>query len=159
MFFDPEKKSLIDGGLVFKGLLSQHISALISYKTMAEEKDVQGEVLECTVDVLMGLLKKHFPYALCFGVSTGKGFEWAGPRYVVKARAEVLFSYTRCRCYTFFKHKLLTKMLQAVTCWALGQPLWTWTSYTSTTIWLWSQNLTLIPQMTLTMTPLAREDL
>jgi len=152
MFFDPERKSLIDGGLVFEDLLSQHIAALISYKTMAEEKDVQGEVPECTADVLTGLLKKHFPYALRFGASKGKGFEWAGPRYVVKARAGVLSSYTRCRHYTFFKHKLLTKMLQAVTSWASGQPLWTWTSYTSTTIWLRSQNLTLIPQTTPTVT-------
>ena len=82
---------------------------------LAEERDVQGEVVECTVDVLTGLMKKHFPCALRFGVSTGKGFKWAGPRYVVKARAWVLPSYTRCTCYAFFKHKLLTKMLQATT--------------------------------------------
>jgi hypothetical protein len=134
MFFDPEQALLIDGGLVFDDLLSQHISALISYKTMAEERDVQGEVVECTADVLTGLMKKHFPRALRFGVSTGKGFEWAGPRYVVKARARVSPSYTRCTCYAFFKHKLLTKMLQAATSWASGQPLWTWTSYTRTAI-------------------------
>jgi hypothetical protein len=98
MFLDPEKKSPINGGLVFRNLLSQHIAALISYKTMAEEKDVQGEALECTADVLTGLLKKYFPSTLRFGVS--EGFEWAGPRYVVKARAEVLSSYTRCRFIT-----------------------------------------------------------
>lgn len=109
MFFDPEKRSLIDGGLVFEDLLSQHIDALISYKTAAEESDVQGEVLECTADVLTGLLKKHFPYALRFGASAGKGFEWAGPRYVVKARARVVSSYTRCRGYTSLNTKYLQK--------------------------------------------------
>jgi hypothetical protein len=123
MLFDPEQALLIDGGLVFDDLLSQHISALISYKTMAEEKDVQGEVLECTADVLTVLLKKHFPHALRFGANTSKGFEWVGPRYVVKARAGVPSSYKRSRCYTFFGHKLLTKMLQAVTSWASEQPL------------------------------------
>lgn len=111
MFLDPEKESSIDGGLVFKTLLSQHIAALISYKTMAEEKDVQGEVLECTADVLTDLLKKYFPSALRFGVS--EGFEWAGPKYIVKARAAVLSSYTRCRHCAFFIHNLLTKVLQA----------------------------------------------
>jgi hypothetical protein len=134
MLFDPKQALLINGGLVFDDLLSQHISALISYKTMAEEKDVQGEVLECTADVLTVLLKKHFPHALHFGADTGKGFEWARPRYVVKTRAGMLSSYRRCRCYPFFGHKLLTKMPQAVTSWASGQPLWTWTSYNSTTI-------------------------
>jgi hypothetical protein len=111
MFLDPEKQSPVDAGLIFKNLLSQHISALISYKTMAEAKDVQGEVLECTADVLTGLLKKYFP-ALRFGVS--EGFEWVGPRYVVKARAEILSPYTRCRYSSSFKHNLLTKMLQVV---------------------------------------------
>ena len=100
IFYNPVMNTHVDSEIVFKELLSQQIYALISYKKVAEESGVEGEVKECMAEVLKSLVSKYFISTLHFHGSPENGFEWSGVRYVVHAQ-QGGEAYTRCRYSTF----------------------------------------------------------
>src|ERR1700733_1041346 len=98
---NPETQKIEDSDVVFKDLLSQHISSLVFYKQIAEENQVEGEVSECTVEVLRNLLQQYLPYIP--QLTSYKSFEWEGPMYVVHAKRRGSSAYMRSRNLTFFE--------------------------------------------------------
>ena len=56
MFFEPQADRLVDGEIIFKDLFSQQINPLIYYMKMAESKNIHGDELECTGEVLESLV-------------------------------------------------------------------------------------------------------
>lgn len=136
VFYSPVEDRRLDTNSVFWDLFSQQINALISYKKVAEKKGIQGEVEECTAEVLEILVKKHFPSAQAHLGLCHQGFEWLGPRYVVQAIQGLTPPYVRCRYSDFVALNPFTLKLQAGMSSPLGQLLWTWTSYGSARIWI-----------------------
>jgi hypothetical protein len=94
VLFDPEANRLVDGRIIFETLFSQQINSLIYYKKLAESKNIQGDELECTAEVLERLARKYFPHVLARPGLAKTGFEWDGIRYVVRVRRGVATSYT-----------------------------------------------------------------
>ena len=83
MFFDSTDNTGIDGDIIFEDLFHQHVNTLVVYKRLAEAKDIHGDVLECTAEVLESLVKKYFPTAFGLFGASQHGFEWLGTRYMV----------------------------------------------------------------------------
>jgi len=75
MFFDPTDNTGIDGDIIFEDLFCQHVNTLVVYKRLAEAKDIHGDVLECTAEVLESLVKKYFPAAFGLFGASQHGFE------------------------------------------------------------------------------------
>jgi hypothetical protein len=92
-FYDPVANAPVGGESVFDTILTQHIHALVSYKRLAEKKNIHGDELECTAEVLAGLLEKYFPNKLA-SCGSGGDFEWLGPTYMVQSRPEGIISYS-----------------------------------------------------------------
>jgi hypothetical protein len=135
VFHDPKTGSLVDGAVLFDDIFSQQISALISYKKLAEKRNIYGDELECTAEVLECLVKKYFPHALACDGLPNKGFEWLGTRYVVQARPGLISSYPKSKYSNFVRLHPLTmesKTSKAGISSLLGQLLSTRTSYSST---------------------------
>jgi hypothetical protein len=89
MFYDIEADRGVDGEIVFKDLFSQQINTLISYKKLAEKKNIHGEELECTAQVFESLTMKYFPHVVAPQRMPGNSFEWLGTRYVVRPQIGV----------------------------------------------------------------------
>lgn len=77
MFIDPETADLVDREHIFNNIFSQHMNVLIAYKSLAEEKDIVGEVEECTGATLENLVKQYFPLVLTSSHRKST-FEWLG---------------------------------------------------------------------------------
>ena len=149
MFYDPRARKAVNGEAVFNDVFAQHISALLSYKKAAEERNIQGEELECTAVVLESLIKKYFPRALASHESP-EGFEWLGPRYEVRVQPGVIASHTEpSKCTCLAELHPFTLKLKPVTSSPLAQLRLTRILCKNTLIF-WSLMLTL---QTLQMTP------
>ena len=85
--YDPTEDKHIKGNHIFKMLLSQHINVLISYKKIAEEKDIKGEETECTANNLESLIQMYFPsVSISHEQCDGEGFKWKGAMYIIKTQ-------------------------------------------------------------------------
>jgi hypothetical protein len=115
IFYDPKAKTAVDGEAVFKDIFVQHINTLLSYKKFAEERNIQGEELECTAVVLESLIKKYFPRALA-SHELPEGFEWLGPQYEVHVKPGVATLYTEpSKCSNLAELHPFTMKLKAAT--------------------------------------------
>ena len=94
MFHDIQADHSMDGGVIFNDLFSQQISALISYKKLAERKNLHGDELECTAHVFENLVTKYFPHTAASHRVPENGFEWLGKRYVVRPQTCNITAYT-----------------------------------------------------------------
>ena len=137
-FFKPGNYSVVHGKDLFNELLLQHMKALVSYKREAEKNKVEGEVKECTAELLERLLKKYFPFVHLEQIED-KGFEWARNGYQVRAQQGAESSFVRSG---FFYSSPWTQSTyhqwQVMIFWSLVQLLWIWTLYRDigTVVWV-----------------------
>jgi hypothetical protein len=131
MFYDSEADRSVDGEIVFKDMFFQQINALISYKKLAEKKNIHGDELECTAELLESLVRKYFPHTLASSGVLQKGFDWLGTRYVV--RSQMWTSHAKpSKRSSFIKLQCFTPKLKVMISSPLGQRWLTGTLYSST---------------------------
>ena len=102
LFYEIQAQHCMDGKVLFRDLFSQQIKALISYKKLAERKNIHGNELECTAQIFESLVMKYFPHAATPHRIPETGFEWVGKRCVVQPQMGNITSSTGPSEYSSF---------------------------------------------------------
>jgi hypothetical protein len=133
MFYDREADRGVDGEIVFKDMFFQQINGLISYKKLAEKKNIHGDEVECMAEILESLVRKYFPHALASSAVLERGFDWFGTRYAVRSQMWQSTSYAKPSKHSgLIKLQRLTLKLKVMISSRLGQLWLTGTLYSST---------------------------
>jgi hypothetical protein len=86
MFSRKDNRAGTQGEVIFNRVFTHQVRALIAYKKLAEEKEMEAEESACTAAAFETLAKKYFPVLGRTTIPQGtslSNFDWLKPGYTV----------------------------------------------------------------------------